>query len=458
MSAGSPFGMLGAGAAARAPASSTASRSRCAGEKLRARVARHVPAAELARVAEFLGELVGAPFPDDDERAAPRRARRTRCSMGDQMRRACEDFVARRVRGAAAACSCSRICTGATCRRVQLRRRRARAPAGSAARWCSRSRGPRCTSSSRGCGRSAALQEIRLGELTRKAQRAAGARRCSATPSTDDVVARIVERAGGNAFYLEELIRAVAEGKGDALPETVLAMVQARLEALDAEARRVLRAASVFGQAFWRGGVRALLGGDGARRPTSASWLDELVEREVVVRARRAREFPGEDEYAFRHALVREAAYAMLTDDDRALGHRLAGEWLERAGERDAMVLAEHFERGGEPRARGRPGTARAAEQALEGNDFAAAARARRARHRVRRDAARRCGALCSARRGARLARRERRGRAPRPRRRCDALPAGERRSGTAPSIQLSRAGAHAGDHGAARRDRPTSS
>ena len=51
-------------------------------------------------------------------------------------------------------------------------------------------------------------------------------------------MATLVERADGNAFYLEELIRAAAEGKGADLPETVLAMVQARLEALDAEARR----------------------------------------------------------------------------------------------------------------------------------------------------------------------------------------------------------------------------
>ena len=93
--------------------------------------------------------------------------------------------------------------------------------------------------------------------------------------ASDTLVARLVERAGGNAFYLEELIRAVAEGKGDALPETVLAMVQAASSALEVDARRVLRAASVFGQAFWRGGVRRC---SAARRAThrrasgSTSW------------------------------------------------------------------------------------------------------------------------------------------------------------------------------------------
>jgi tetratricopeptide (TPR) repeat protein len=185
------------------------------------------------------------------------------------------------------------------------------------------------------------------------------------------MVARLVEQAGGNAFYLEELIRAVAEGKGDAMPETVLAVVQSRLERLEVDARRVLRAASVFGQQFWRGGVIALLGG--ASRETNARlWLDELVERELIGPVPASR-FPEEPEYTFRHAMVREAAYAMLTDADRKLGHQLAGDWLERAGEGEPMVLGEHIERGGDL-ARAVAHYQRAAEQALAACDFAAAA------------------------------------------------------------------------------------
>ena len=70
-----------------------------------------------------------------------------------------------------------------------------------------------------------------------------------------------------------------------------------------------------------------------------------------------------EEEYAFRHSLLREDAHAMLTDRDRVIGHRLAGEWLEQAGEQDPKVLAEHFERGGEP--------ARAAKYHLEAAELA---------------------------------------------------------------------------------------
>src|SRR6185436_8473299 len=105
------------------------------------------------------------------------------------------------------------------------------------------------------------------------------------------------------AFFLEELIRAVAEGKGAALPETVLAMVEARLEGLEAEARRVLRAASVFGEVFWRGGVTLLLGDGGAAE--LGDWMVELTRRELLVRRGTGR-FPGEEEHAFRHTLVRE--------------------------------------------------------------------------------------------------------------------------------------------------------
>jgi hypothetical protein len=131
-------------------------------------------------------------------------------------------------------------------------------------------------------------------------------------------------------------------------------------------ARRVLRAASVFGRTFWRGGVATLLDA-----PLADEWLAILAEREVISPPRETR-FPGEVEHVFRHAIVHESAYAMLTSDDRALAHGLAGAWLEATGESDAVVLAQHFERGGEP-ARAAACCLRAADQALRGNDLDAA-------------------------------------------------------------------------------------
>ncbi|KYF83312.1 hypothetical protein BE11_12960, partial [Sorangium cellulosum] len=70
-----------------------------------------------------------------------------------------------------------------------------------------------------------------------------------------------------------------------------------------------------------------------------ARRLAELVRREIVLRRDEAR-IAGEVEYGFRHALVREAAYGMLTERDRRVGHALAGEWLERAGGADPTALA----------------------------------------------------------------------------------------------------------------------
>src|SRR5262249_13837243 len=90
------------------------------------------------------------------------------------------------------------------------------------------------------------VEHIRLRGLTRRA--AEKLVREALDDADDELVARLVDRAAGNAFYLEELIRSVAEGHGDRLPETVVAMVQARLEGLELEARHVLRAASIFGQ------------------------------------------------------------------------------------------------------------------------------------------------------------------------------------------------------------------
>jgi predicted ATPase len=192
------------------------------------------------------------------------------------------------------------------------------------------------------------VQELRLRKLSRRAGEQL-VRQVLGGAVDDQTVRTLVERSEGHASYLEEMIRAVAEGKGTATPPTVLAMVAARLEKLDPAARRVLRAASVFGEVFWRGGIEALLGGGDA-----AAWLAELVEQDVIAANDDGR-FPGEVELRFRSALVQEAAYGMLTEGDQVAGHWLAGQWLEQAGETDALVLEEHFERcgrGGEPSSR----------------------------------------------------------------------------------------------------------
>src|SRR5262249_37436872 len=120
------------------------------------------------------------------------------------------------------------------------------------------------------------VSEIALGALPRRAAERL-VRDVLGERAAPQVVTKLVEQSAGNALFLEELIRAAATGKGDALPETVLAMMQARLDRLPAEARRVLRAASVFSNVFWTTGVGALVGDD----IDVAEWIDFLIEEEV---------------------------------------------------------------------------------------------------------------------------------------------------------------------------------
>ncbi len=220
-----------------------------------------------------------------------------------------------------------------------------------------------------------ALDELRLEPLSRKSS-VELAREVLGPDTPDDVLTPLVERAGGNAFYLEEMLRALATGTArgaDALPDTVIGMVQSRLDAMGPEARRILRAASVFGEVFWEGGVRHLVGEAAGGYPLS-DWLDDLCRREVITRSAGQR-FPEENEYRFRHALVRDGAYALLTHDDRAKAHRLVGQWLELGGEHDAHLLATHYELG-DAHAEAARWHARAAEVALDANDLESAVHA----------------------------------------------------------------------------------
>src|SRR5262249_37601548 len=81
-----------------------------------------------------------------------------------------------------------------------------------------------------------------------------------------------------------------------------------------------------------------------------------------------------QSEYGFRHALVRDAAYSLLTNTDLATGHRLAGEFLATAREPNAAAIAEHYQRGGYlERAAGF--YRRAAEESLLSGDYRGALR-----------------------------------------------------------------------------------
>jgi hypothetical protein len=183
---------------------------------------------------------------------------------------------------------------------------------------------------------------------------------------------RIVQRGRGNAFLIQELIRAEVEGRRAETSDTVLGVVQSRLLALDPEARRVLRAASVFGESFAFAGLQRLLGEESGGGDLRA-WLDLLCARQVLRRRDDGTATP-EGSFAFAHALVRDAAYDLLTDSDRQLGHRLAAQWLEGAGRGAFVTCAEHYARAGDRAAAGRSYLS-AAVEAFEIGDLYAAVR-----------------------------------------------------------------------------------
>ncbi len=335
--------------------------------KLRARVAEHLPPPDAQRVTQFLGELTGVPFPDEGEEQL-QAARKDPMLMGDAMRSAFIEWLRALSSHRPVLLVLEDLHWGdlPSVRYIDAALRSLREQplmVLALARPEVEQRFPNLWSER-------ALQQIRLDALSKSASRTL-VRHMLGDQLDPAMEATIIERAEGNAFYLEELIRAVATGSGDALPDSILGMLQARFDGLGEEAKRVLRAASVFGEVFWAEGIEALVGAEGRGDAFSArDWLDELTERELIS-IRRASRFPQRHEYRFRHALVRDAAHQLLTEDDRRLGHRLAGLWLEQEGETDPSILAEHFLLGGElHKARGC--IHQAAAHALEGNDLKA--------------------------------------------------------------------------------------
>ena len=173
-----------------------------------------------------------------------------------------------------------------------------------------------------------------------------------------DVQALLLDRAGGNPLYAEEFVRLLtdrgllvpgghtvrlAAGAEIPFPDTVQALVAARLDTLPPEAKALVHDAAVLGRVFWSGGLAALSRLDD---DTVRNELGQL-ERRQLVRTAPSSAVTGQTEYAFSHAVVRDVAYAQIPRAARARRHRAAAEWLAGvAGERAAglaELIAHHF-------------------------------------------------------------------------------------------------------------------
>jgi class 3 adenylate cyclase len=154
--------------------------------------------------------------------------------------------------------------------------------------------------------------------------------------------AALLERAGGNPLYAEEFARLVGERGREAteLPGSVHGIIAARLDALDGDDKSLLQDAAVIGKVFWSGALASLTGRD---RAALEDRLRGLERRELVRRERRS-SVAGQNEYAFRHILVRDVAYAAIPRAARAQRHLLAAQWIDSLGRPDdhADMVAHH--------------------------------------------------------------------------------------------------------------------
>jgi class 3 adenylate cyclase/tetratricopeptide (TPR) repeat protein len=201
-----------------------------------------------------------------------------------------------------------------------------------------------------------------------------------------EVQTALLERAGGNPLYAEEFVRMTSErGSSELeLPESVQGIIAARVDALDPDDKQLLQDAAVVGKVFWSGALAAISGRD---RFELEERLYELERRELVRRERRS-SVAGENEYAFRHVLLRDVAYGTIPRAARVERHRLASEWIESLGRPDdhADLLTHHYlaaielarAAGIDASAFAAPAAAallRAADRSLALNAFAGAAR-----------------------------------------------------------------------------------
>jgi serine/threonine protein kinase/tetratricopeptide (TPR) repeat protein len=176
----------------------------------------------------------------------------------------------------------------------------------------------------------------------------------------------VVDRADGNPFYIEELIKALIDDriivKGEPswsvdttrlstvrVPATLTGVLQARLDTLPQPLHQLLQRASVAGRIFWdAAAIHLSRESAGLDADEVQEMLANLRDREMILQ-REESGFAGTVEYVFRHAILRDVTYDTVIPRQRRALHRLVADWLieiggERAGEH-TLLVAEHYAR-----------------------------------------------------------------------------------------------------------------
>jgi class 3 adenylate cyclase len=164
----------------------------------------------------------------------------------------------------------------------------------------------------------------------------------------DTKAAEVAEAAEGNPLFIEQLAAVLNERgeRAESLPTTIRGLVAARLDALPAEEREVILDASISGRIFWRGALERI-----ARDPGGLGQALAALERRDLVRRDAASRIEGDEQWSFKHVLIREVAYDLQPRARRREGHRHVAEFIEAStpevGDAGA-ALARHWLGAGE--------------------------------------------------------------------------------------------------------------
>jgi class 3 adenylate cyclase/tetratricopeptide (TPR) repeat protein len=171
--------------------------------------------------------------------------------------------------------------------------------------------------------------------------------------------AALIENAGGNPLFLEETVRMLRDQElidlkrwtsgevGDLpIPTSVQGLISSRLDRLAREEKQLAHHASVIGNVFWAGAVAHVGGQNGDQRDDPHPGLTELERRDFVAQ-RPESTVSGEDEYAFKHILMRDVAYGQVPKGRRAQLHLRFSDWVavvRGKAEEFVEIVAWHLE------------------------------------------------------------------------------------------------------------------
>ena len=153
----------------------------------------------------------------------------------------------------------------------------------------------------------------------------------------------VLAKTEGNPLFVEETVRMLSEDGAEGIgriPDTLQALIAARIDRLAPEAKALLQRAAVIGRIFWRGALERL----SPELESLEQPLDDLRLREFVLDEPLS-SIRGETAYKFKHVLIREVAYGGISKSARAEHHRRFAEWLkERAGDELLEIRAYHLD------------------------------------------------------------------------------------------------------------------